>query len=662
MVTLIGLGPGGPGSLTGEASRALAEAEILLGAKRLLDAVPAGNAERVAEYRPEAILDLLRGAGRRAVCVVYSGDTGFYSGASKLISLLAEAEIPFRVLPGLSSVQVFAARLDMPWQDWRLCSAHGTDCDPVREVLRGGDTFFLTGGKTTPATLCRALTEAGLGGYAACTGEALSYPDERVRRGTAAEFAEESFAPLSVLLVRQPSAPGYGAGSGLKAGVGKRLMISAMGSGSGKTVLTSGLLAALTRRGVGCEAFKCGPDYIDPMFHARVLGIPSRNVDIFLQGFGGAGRTLAAQTRPFALIEGAMGFYDGVSGTTEASAWELAKTQNIPVILAVRPGGSSVTLAAQLRGMLAFRTPSPVAGMILTDCRSMLYEHLRPILERETGLPVLGYLPPMAEAALESRHLGLRTADEVEDLQARFRAIGEQLEKTVDIDRLLSLAAESGPIAPSAAKPEPTCVIAVARDEAFSFYYQDSLDALERAGAEIRFFSPLRDDDLPPCGGLYLGGGYPELYARALSENVSMRRSIREAVRTGLPTLAECGGFLYLQEALEDGEGVPHPMAGVLPGKGIKTGRLQRFGYAWLTPETDSMLFRAGERIPVHEFHYWDSTKNGAALPVEKPDGRHWRCGFTSPTLYAGFPHLHLGGELPLAERFAEAAKKERSR
>ena len=201
-------------------------------------------------------------------------------------------------------------------------------------------------------------------------------------------------------------------------------------------------------------------------------------------------------------------------------------------------------------------------------------------------------------------------------------------------------------------------MIAVARDEAFCFYYQDSLDALERSGAQLRFFSPLRDGVLPPCDGLYLGGGYPELYARELSENAAMRESLAGAVRSGLPTIAECGGFLYLQQSLEDDKGTPWPMAGVLPGRGFRTDRLQRFGYAFLKPEADSLLFRAGESVPVHEFHHWDCTENGTDLTAEKPDGRHWRCGFASPTLYAAFPHLHLDGALPLAQRFAEAARR----
>lgn len=440
----------------------------------------------------------------------------------------------------------------------------------------------------------------------------------------------------------------------------KRLMIAAMSSGSGKTVLTCALLCALRHRGVSVEAFKCGPDYIDPMFHRRVLGLPSRNLDLFLQGAEGVRQTLSNQRVEYALMEGAMGFYDGVNGTDEASAWRVADLTGTSVILALRPKGGSLTLAAQLKGLLDFRRPNHIVGVILTDCKPMLHAHLKPILEREAGIPVLGYLPPMDEAHLESRHLGLLTADEVADFSRRFDAIAQTLERTVDVPRLLSLAkpveAEGRDLARLVAH---RCTIAVARDKAFCFYYEDNLDALQSAGAKLRFFSPISDSTLPQeADGLYLGGGYPELYARELSENQTMRESIRRNVAGGLPTVAECGGFLYLQRALSAPDGKRFPMVGVLGGEGFQTGSLQRFGYVNLRAEADSLLLRAGEAAPAHEFHYWDCTENGADLSAEKPSGKSWRCGFTSMSLYAAFPHLHFGGPLPLAERFAASAER----
>lgn len=443
----------------------------------------------------------------------------------------------------------------------------------------------------------------------------------------------------------------------------KRLMLAAPSSGSGKTVLTCGLLAALTARGVGAEAFKCGPDYIDPMFHQKVLGVPSRNLDLFLQEEDGVRKTLAKQSRPVALIEGAMGYYDGVNGTDQASAWQLATTAHLPVVLAVRPGGSSLTLAAQIQGLKNFRPESRLRGIVLTLCKPSLHVHLKPVLERETGLPVLGYLPPLDAARIESRHLGLQTAGEIQGLAQRFWQVAEQVEKTVDMDELLALA-EEVPEVPKAQGQQASkvCTIAAARDEAFCFYYADNLDALEAAGAELAYFSPLHDKTLPQADGLYLGGGYPELYVQKLTENEGMRHAVRAAVLNGLPTVAECGGFLYLQAALRNAVGESYPMAGCFPGEGYPTGQLRRFGYLTLTGERDSLLFRAGEEVPAHEFHYWDSTANGEELTAVKPSGRSWRFGYANENLYAAFPHLHFGGAFPLAERFAAAAKQYRER
>ena len=437
----------------------------------------------------------------------------------------------------------------------------------------------------------------------------------------------------------------------------KTLMISAMQSGAGKTVTTCALLAAFRRRGVGVQAFKCGPDYIDPMFHERVLQVPSRNLDLFLQGKDGVIKTLSRADADLALIEGAMGYYDGLNNSTEASAYALARLTNTPVLLVVPPKGS-LTLAAQVNGIKDFRPDSGIAALILSNCPEQRAASLTSMLERETELPVLGFLPPMDEACFESRHLGLITAGEISDLAARLERLGEAAEQHIDLDRLISLAGTHKTETKAKTVRLPRCRIAVARDEAFCFTYADNLDALREAGAEMISFSPLHDLELPKADGLYLPGGYPELYARKLSENTAMRESIAAAVRAGLPTVAECGGFLYLGQSLEDAEGRAHPMCGILPGRGFRTGHLQRFGYQTLCAPDNSLLFHAGERVPAHEFHYWDCTENGAELRAEKADGRCWSCGFVSSSLYAAFPHLHFGGALPLAERFVKACEE----
>ena len=441
-----------------------------------------------------------------------------------------------------------------------------------------------------------------------------------------------------------------------------QFLLAAPNSGSGKTTLACALLAALKNRGYAPCAFKCGPDYIDPMFHRAVLGVESHNLDLFFSSPETARGLYAsgAAGHGAAVCEGAMGFYDGLNGTsTTASAWQVADTLNLPVLLVVRPKGASLTLAAQIKGLQSFRTPSHLAGILLNDCKPGLYKMLAPMLEAETGLPVAGFLPPVPEAAIGSRHLGLYTAGEVEDLQQKIALLAQAAEENIHWEKLLSLCEQPAPAAAQIKQEhKKQCVkIAVARDEAFCFAYAETLEALTAAGAEPVPFSPVRDPALPEgVGGLYLPGGYPELYARQLSENIALRAAVREAVQKGLPTAAECGGFLYLGQALEGTDGKTYPMAGVLPGSGHNAGRLVRFGYAAMTAKADSMLFRAGEALPIHEFHHWDSTENGADFSVRKTEKRQWECGFANENLYAGFPHLYWAGTA-LPRRFVQAAQ-----
>lgn len=440
-----------------------------------------------------------------------------------------------------------------------------------------------------------------------------------------------------------------------------QLVATAPQSGSGKTTAVCALLGAMAARGLTPCAFKAGPDYIDPMFHRAVLGVESHNLDLFFSTPETVRSLYArhAAGHGAAVVEGAMGYYDGLGGVSDtASAWHLADTLDLPALLVVRPKGASLTLAATLRGLLAFRTPHHIAGILLNDCTENLYKMLRPMLERETGLPVVGYLPFLPGAAIESRHLGLKTAAEIADLQARLKLLADAAQSSIDWPLLQRLFDRPAPVAAPPVAVPPRVRLAVARDAAFCFTYAETLEALQENGAELCFFSPLQDTALPPdIGGLYLPGGYPELYAAELAANAPMRAALKAAVKNGLPTAAECGGFLYLGQTLEDADGTPHLMAGVLPGQGVKTGRLVRFGYATLTAQADSMLFAAGEQFPAHEFHHWDSTQNGTALTAAKANGRQWACGFANAHLYAGFPHLYWAGT-PLAQRFVAAAER----
>lgn len=444
-----------------------------------------------------------------------------------------------------------------------------------------------------------------------------------------------------------------------------QFLLAAPRSGSGKTTMTCALLMALKRRGCAPCAFKSGPDYIDPMFHRAVLGVESRSLDLFFSAPETV-RTLYAKGAAghgAAVCEGAMGFYDGLGGVSDrASAWHLADTLGLPVLLVVEPKGQSLTLAAELKGLVNFRTPSHIAGILLNNCTARMHALLAPMLEKETGLPVLGFLPKLPEAVIGSRHLGLYTAAEVENLQQKLALLADAAEEHIDWPRLLALCEKEPPALPVQPETPPARVrIAVAQDEAFCFTYAETLEAFRDAGAEVVFFSPLRDTALPEnIGGLYLPGGYPELHAKELSENTSLLREIKQKIESGLPTAAECGGFLYLGQSLTDAEGQSWPMAGVLPGEAKDAGRLVRFGYAALSADSDSMLFRAGESFPIHEFHHWDSTANGTALAAKKPvGGAAWRCGFINEHFYAGFPHLYWAGT-PLPQRFAAAAENYR--
>ena len=442
-----------------------------------------------------------------------------------------------------------------------------------------------------------------------------------------------------------------------------RLLLAGTGSGCGKTTVTTAILRALQRRGVKLSAFKCGPDYIDPMFHTAVLGVPSRNLDLFFEDETSIRSQLARHIRPDGLgvIEGVMGFYDGVSGTTDtASAAHLARATGTPAVLIVRPKGQSLSLAAQIHGFRTFEE-NTLAGVILNGISAGMYPFYKQIAEK-AGLPVLGFLPPVPEAEIPDRHLGLVTAAELSDLREKIDRLADAAEQGLDLDALCALAQTAKQLTderpPLARVTDFPVRIAVARDRAFCFYYEDNFDVLRELGAELVSFSPLTDERLPEnIDGLYLGGGYPELYKNQLEENENMRNSVKTAIQDGLPTIAECGGFLYLLQSLDGAE-----MAGVLPTSAHMTRRLQPFGYVTLTANRDNLLCKDGENFPVHKFHYAQAVDNGTDFRAVKPNGRGWDCGFAGDTLYAGFPHLYFRARPEIAANFvrkcAERNKK----
>ena len=429
-----------------------------------------------------------------------------------------------------------------------------------------------------------------------------------------------------------------------KTGKLPRVMIAAAGSGSGKTTVTCGLLQILKNRGIRVQAFKCGPDYIDPLFHTRVIGVPSRNLDLFLSPEDTVRYLLTADAEQtdLAVIEGVMGFYDGLGGIrTSAGSYDLAKCTGTPVIL-------------------------------ILDCKGMslsgLYPALKEEIEKETGIPVVGYVPKLTDCLIESRHLGLVLPCEIEDLKRKLEKLAGIIRNTIEIDRILAIAGKAADQETEAEDPagffrtDKKVRIGLARDEAFCFVYEDNLRLLRRMGAEIVPFSILRDRHLPEdLQGLLLYGGYPELYAEQIAANRSMLEEIREHIENGIPCMAECGGFMILHEIMEDMDGKEFPMAGVIPGRAFYAGKLTRFGYVTLTPDHESGLpegIRA-DGIPAHEFHYYDSTAPGEACTAVKPvSGRSWKCMHIEKNLLAGFPHLYYYGAPGVAADFLDKAQK----
>ena len=455
-----------------------------------------------------------------------------------------------------------------------------------------------------------------------------------------------------------------------------RILLAAGASGSGKTLITCGLLQVLVNRGLKVASFKCGPDYIDPMFHSRVIGTRSRNLDTFFTD-GDRTRYLLAKNVSdceIAVMEGVMGYYDGVGGiTSRASAYDLASTTDTPVILIVNSRGMSVSLAAYVKGFLEYKKDSHICGVIFNQMSPMLYPRMKKLLEEELSVKVLGYVPKVEDCVIESRHLGLVLPEEIPELKSRLQKLSEVLENTLDIDGILELAGG----APELAAPEPEMLIqkdtafgyrteekvriGVADDEAFCFFYADNLNLLEQMGAELVRFSPIHDRELPEdLDGLLLSGGYPELNGEALEENQEMCTRIQEVILDGMPCLAECGGFMYLHQEMEDMEGKQRRVCGVIPGRAYRTPKLNRFGYITLTEKQDTGL---GE-IPAHEFHYFDSTDCGADFHAAKPASkRGWDCIHDRGRLMAGFPHLYYYGNPRVPARFLKNAleyKKER--
>ena len=447
-------------------------------------------------------------------------------------------------------------------------------------------------------------------------------------------------------------------------------MITAASSGSGKTMITCGLLELFKRKGLNPLACKCGPDYIDGLFHKQVLELEGMNLDSYFEAPEELRDKYSRLSKGhLPVVEGVMGYFDGLGGsTTRASSWEVAHILDLPAVLVVDARGASVSLAAVIKGFLEFERPmgSQIKAVIFNRISPMLYPRIRELVERETGIRAAGFVPELDFLKVGSRHLGLVLPEEIAGLREQMNRLGKCLEETIDWEFLAELGEEKEERdALEEENTEASCTAAfsfrlgIAMDEAFCFYYQDNLRLLERLGGELVYFSPIHDRSLPEqLDGLILGGGSPELYCEALSLNESMRESVKKAAEGGLPVLGECGGYLYLLEELEAEDGRIWPMTGVLKGKGYKKGKNSRFGYIGVEAEKDSLYLKPGEQIRGHEFHYWDCEvlEEEWVMRAKKPVGnRSWPCIRIKNQVMAGFPHLFYPSCPAFAVRFAKA-------
>lgn len=448
-----------------------------------------------------------------------------------------------------------------------------------------------------------------------------------------------------------------------------RIVIAGTSSGVGKTTLALAIMAALTRRGLGVQGFKVGPDFIDPGYYEMVTGRPGRNLDIWMTGRETVQGSFekAALEADISVVEGVMGFYDGKNGQVEGSTADVAKTIQAPVLLTIdcaKMGGSAGAMAL---GYRAYDETAGIRGFLLNNVGSDRHEKMvKNAVEAATGLPVVGVVRRNAGVKLPERHLGLITQVEMGDTADYIDALVALAESYIDLELLLGIAA-SIPYPAAKAKPVAPAItvnnmsdsvrIGVALDKAFNFYYRDNFDMLREAGAELVFFSPLEHEQLPEgIDGLYLGGGYPEVHAAALAANLTMAAEVKHAVEDGMAVYAECGGLMYLSDAVVDFEGNRHRMSGALPIS-CKMKSRATLGYRVAVVAADSIIAEQGSLLRGHEFHYSEITESANELERAYEVGVTEHEGFIYNNTLASYIHLHFAGYPRVVERFVASCR-----
>lgn len=435
-----------------------------------------------------------------------------------------------------------------------------------------------------------------------------------------------------------------------------RILISATSSGAGKTLFTSALLQVLKFNNT--HSFKCGPDYIDPMYHEVVLGIPSKNLDPYFMDEELMISSFMEDAGDINVIEGCMGLYDGLGVTSKCSTYEVSQKLKTPVILVVDAAKAGYSIVATIKGFIALDKNGLIKGVVLNRISEGYYKKLSKVIEDECHIKALGYIPVLKNATFESRHLGLKSVEENNAKEIILR-VAALIKDTVDVESILKIAEQAKALKDSrplsdyvnssltGEKP----VIAVARDEVFNFLYKDNMTALEMCGANIEYFSPIHDKHLPKkAKGVVFPGGYPEIFAKELSDNKSMLNDVKTKIENGMPVLAECGGFMYLNKSI-DFEDKTIDMVGIFDGVSKNAGRLVRFGYVNLKNDKYS--------IKGHEFHHFDVDNPGDYFNVTKAaDGNvTYPSYFEYKNVIAGFPHLYYFSDVEFVKDFIDKAK-----
>lgn len=436
----------------------------------------------------------------------------------------------------------------------------------------------------------------------------------------------------------------------------KKIVIAAASSGAGKTTVTLGIMQALKKRGLTVQPFKVGPDYIDTNYHQAITEVPSINLDSFLIADDNSLASLFqkhAASADIAVIEGVMGLFDGLGVDRDnASTSFIAKCTKTPVILVIDGKAISTSAAAIVAGFNNFDPELQLAGVIVNRVASENHFSLiKGAIERYTNVPVLGYLPKNADVALPERHLGLVPQEEMKELETKWELLGSLIEAHLDMEKLLQISESAVELPVSKLDfPLPDFAgmkVAYALDEAFHFYYQDNLDLISATGAELIPFSPLNDKTLPEADFIYIGGGFPEVFAQQLSQNYAIRQAIFNAHQKGTPIYAECGGLMYLGTSLEVA-GQLYEMVGIFSGVSKMTERLRKFGYCIATPvDATTLLGDTGTTIRGHEFHHsiFETTEKTCLELTKMRDGvviKKWNGGYQKGNTFASYLHIHF--------------------